>query len=354
MYKIRLDTSVKQLISFKQCDFSRELNMKEQIRIAIVGYGNIGKAVEHAVKQNQDMELAGIFTRRTPAELVPELDDSRVFAISEAKDFVDDIDVAILCGGSATDLPEQGPLFASLFNTVDSYDTHALIPDYFDAVDDAAKKSGKTAVISTGWDPGLFSMMRAIEEAVLPDGANFTFWGPGVSQGHSDALRRIDGVKDARQYTIPIEKAVERVRAGEAPEFTTREKHLRDCYIVADEAADLERIEREIVTMPHYFSDYDTTVSFISEKEMTVNHGKMSHGGFVIRTGRDGRGEGHVVEFSLKLGSNPAFTGSVLVAYARAVYRLNKEGKSGAQTVFDIAPAYLSQKSSEELRKSQL
>lgn len=328
--------------------------MQERIRIGIVGYGNIGRSVERAVKHNQDMELAGIFTRRNPSDLVSELDDSKVFAISEAKDFVNDIDVAILCGGSATDLPEQGPQFASLFNTVDSYDTHALIPEYFDAVDGAAKKAGKTSVISTGWDPGLFSMMRVIEEAVLPEGESYTFWGPGVSQGHSDALRRIAGVKDARQYTIPIDDAVEKVRSGEAPEFETREKHLRDCYVVVDDGTDLERIEREIVTMPHYFSDYDTKVSFISEEEMTVNHGKMPHGGFVIRTGRDDAGDGHVIEFSLKLESNPGFTGSVLVAYARAAYRLNKKGESGAKTVFDIAPAYLSLKSSEELRKSQL
>jgi diaminopimelate dehydrogenase len=334
--------------------FSRELSMKERIRIGIVGYGNIGRAVERAVKQNQDMELTGIFTRRNPSDLVQELNDSKVFAIDEAKNCTDDIDVAILCGGSATDLPEQGPLFASFFNTVDSYDTHALIPEYFDAVDSAARKAGKTSIISTGWDPGLFSMMRVIEEAVLPEGASYTFWGPGVSQGHSDAIRRIAGVKDARQYTIPIEKAIEKVRTGEAPEFATREKHLRDCYIVAEEGADLERIEREIVTMPHYFSDYDTTVTFISEEEMRANHGKMPHGGFVVRTGRDDAGDGHVVEFSLKLGSNPGFTGSVLVAYARAAYRLNKEGQRGAKTVFDIAPSYLSIKSTEELRKNDL
>jgi diaminopimelate dehydrogenase len=328
--------------------------MKERIRIGIVGYGNIGRAVERAVKHNRDMELAGIFTRRNPSDLVPELDDSRVFGIAEAKDFVDDIDVAILCGGSATDLPEQGPSFASLFNTVDSYDTHARIPEYFDEVDSAARKAGKTSIISTGWDPGLFSMMRVIEEAVLPVGESYTFWGPGVSQGHSDAVRRIAGVKDARQYTVPIESAVEKVRLGKTPQFETREKHLRDCYVVAEEGADLERIEREIVTMPHYFSDYDTKVTFISEDEMRANHGKMPHGGFVIRTGRDDAGDGHVIEFSLKLESNPGFTGSVLVAYARAAYRLNKKGKSGAKTVFDIAPAYLSLKSPEELRKSHL
>ncbi|MEA3470365.1 MAG: diaminopimelate dehydrogenase, partial [Thermodesulfobacteriota bacterium] len=326
--------------------------MKERIRIGIVGYGNIGRAVEIAVKQNQDMELAGIFTRRNPSDVIPEFDDSKVFAIAEAKNFANDIDVVILCGGSATDLPEQGPLFAALFNTVDSYDTHARIPEYFDDVDEAAKKAGKTSVISTGWDPGLFSMMRVIEEAVLPEGESYTFWGPGVSQGHSDAVRRIDGVKDARQYTIPIESAVDRVRSGKAPQFTTREKHLRDCYVVAEEGADLERIEREIVTMPHYFSDYDTKVTFISEEEMRANHGKMPHGGFVIRTGKDDAGDGHVIEFSLKLGSNPGFTGSVLVAYARAAYRLNKEGETGAKTVFDIAPAYLSIKSTEELRKN--
>jgi diaminopimelate dehydrogenase len=328
--------------------------MEERIRIGIVGYGNIGRAVEHAVKQNQDMKLVGIFTRRNPSDLVPEFNDSKVFGLGEAKNCADDIDVIILCGGSATDLPEQGPLFASLFNTVDSYDTHARIPEYFAAVDGAARKAGKISVISTGWDPGLFSLMRVIEEAVLPEGESYTFWGPGVSQGHSDAIRRIDGVKDARQYTIPIEKAVEKVRAGEAPEFTTREKHLRDCYVVAEEEADLKRIKREIVSMPHYFSDYETTVTFISEEEIRMNHGKMPHGGFVIRTGKDDAGDGHVIEFSLKLGSNPAFTGSVLVAYARAAYRLNKEGETGAKTVFDIAPAYLSLKSPEELRGSQL
>lgn len=328
--------------------------MQELIRIGIVGYGNIGKAVELAVKQNDDMELTGIFTRRNSLDVVTELKDSRVFNIAEAEKFKDYIDVAILCGGSATDLPEQGPFFASLFNTVDSYDTHVKIPDYFDAVNEAAQKAGKTAIISTGWDPGLFSLMRVFEEAVLPNGESYTFWGPGVSQGHSDAIRRITGVRDARQYTIPIGSAVDRVRSGEAPQFSTREKHIRDCYVVAEEGADLEKIEKDIITMPHYFSDYDTKVTFISEEEMKTNHGKMSHGGFVMRTGKDEAGDGHLVEFSLKLESNPGFTGSVLVAYARAAYRLYKEGKTGAKTVFDIAPAYLSLKSPEELRKSQL
>ena len=328
--------------------------MKQKIRIGIVGYGNIGKAAEHAIAQAGDMVLAGIFTRRDKATITPHLPGVPVYTVAEAEKLKDAIDVAILCGGSATDLPAQGPQFAGLFNTVDSYDTHAKIPDYFKTVDSAARKAGTTAVISTGWDPGLFSLMRVIEEAVLPRGESYTFWGPGVSQGHSDAIRRVKGVKDARQYTIPIESAVEKVRNGDQPAFTTREKHLRDCYVVAEAGADLARIESEIKNMPNYFSDYDTKVTFITQKEMNTKHSKMPHGGFVMRTGTGLTGDRHVIEFSLKLDSNPGFTGSVLIAYARAAWRLNKEGKTGALTVFDIAPAYLSARSREELIRSDL
>ncbi len=327
--------------------------MSETIRIGIIGYGNVGKAVEQAIEQNPDMALFGIFSRRDPAAVIS-AGKGRLFHIEEAKAHVDDIDVAILCGGSATDLPAQGPEFAKLFNTVDSYDTHARIPEYFAAVDLAAKTTGKTAVISTGWDPGLFSLMRVIEEAVLPNGRAYTFWGPGVSQGHSDAIRRVEGVADARQYTVPIESAVERVRAGEAPELTTREKHLRDCYVVAREGANLEKIEETIKSMPYYFDEYDTKITFISAEEMAANHSAMPHGGFVMRTGKTGDDARQGIEFALKLGSNPGFTAAVLIAYARAAYRLNREGRVGAHTVFDIAPGYLSLRSAEELRAGQL
>jgi diaminopimelate dehydrogenase len=328
--------------------------MNKQIRIGIVGYGNIGKAVELAIDQNPDMILAGIFTRRDPASIETNNKTAKVYSIDEVAHSVNDIDVAILCGGSAKDLPEQGPFFASLFNTVDSYDTHAKIPEYYAAVDEAARKAGKTSVISTGWDPGLFSLLRVIEESVLPQGEAYTFWGPGVSQGHSDAVRRVEGVRDARQYTIPIENAVERVRSGDQPELSTREKHLRDCYVVAEDGANLKQIEEEIKTMPNYFSDYDTKVTFISQEEMNAKHSEMPHGGFVMRTGDTLDGARHVIEFGLKLDSNPAFTGSVLVAYARAVYRLNEEGQIGAMTVFDIGASYLSLKTPEELRKEML
>jgi diaminopimelate dehydrogenase len=327
--------------------------MTEKIRIGIIGYGNIGKAVEQAIEQNPDMELSGIFTRRDPATIVsPGM--GRLLPIADVKKKADDVDVAILCGGSATDLPEQGPQFARLFNTVDSYDTHARIPEYFAAVDLAAKKSKKTAVISTGWDPGLFSLMRVIEEAVLPSGKAYTFWGPGVSQGHSDAIRRVEGVEDGRQYTIPIESAVERVRSGEGPELSKREKHLRDCYVVARKGADLKKIEETIKSMPYYFDEYNTKVTFISKEEMEANHSAMPHGGFVIRTGKTGDGSAQGIEFNLKLGSNPGFTATVLIAYARAAYRLNREGQTGAKTVFDIAPGYLSLRSAEELRAGHL
>lgn len=328
--------------------------MTQRIRIGIVGYGNIGKAAEHAIAQAGDMVLAAIFTRRDKKAIIPHLPNVPVYNIAESERMKDAIDVAILCGGSATDLPLQGPQFASLFNTVDSYDTHAKIPDYMKAVDGKARRAGTTAVISTGWDPGLFSLMRVVEEAVLPRGESYTFWGPGVSQGHSDAIRRVKGVKDARQYTIPIESAVERVRKGDQPAFTTRDKHLRDCYVVAEDGADLTRIEHEIKNMPNYFSDYNTKVTFISQKEMNANHLKMPHGGFVMRTGTGLAGDRHVIEFSLKLDSNPGFTGSVLIAYARAAWRLNREGRTGVLTVFDIAPAYLSPRTREELIRNDL
>jgi diaminopimelate dehydrogenase len=328
--------------------------MKQKIRIAVVGYGNIGKAVEQAVLQAPDMVLNAVFTRRDPSSIKLKDSAAQVCLVSEAERFKDDIDVAILCGGSATDLPGQGPHFAAFFNTVDSYDTHARIPEYFASVDKSARAAGTTSVISTGWDPGLFSLLRVIEEAVLPSGEAYTFWGPGVSQGHSDAIRRIPGVRDARQYTIPIESAVEKVRSGEQPRFTTREKHLRDCYVVAHDGADVKGIEKAIKTMPNYFADYDTKVTFISQDEMDANHAAMPHGGFVIRTGETGEGMKHVIEFALKLDSNPAFTGSVLAAYARAAYRLNQERQTGAKTVFDIAASYLSPRTAEELRKEML
>jgi len=324
--------------------------MAEKIQIGIVGYGNLGRGVAAAVGRATDMELAAVFTRRNPAELSgPE--GVAVRHVSEADAYRDRIDVMILCGGSATDLPEQGPQFASLFNTVDSFDTHAKIPEYYEKVDAAAKAAGRVAIISTGWDPGLFSLNRLIMEAVLPDGKEYTFWGKGVSQGHSDAIRRLEGVKNAVQYTIPVEEAIQRIRAGETPELSTREKHIRECFVVPHEGADLARIERDIVTMPHYFADYHTIVHFIDEEELRARHSAMPHGGFVIRSGVTGRGTRQIAEFSLKLGSNPEFTASVLTAYARAAYRLHKECAAGAKTVFDIAPAYLSPRSLEELRK---
>ncbi|MBN2284008.1 MAG: diaminopimelate dehydrogenase [Deltaproteobacteria bacterium] len=328
--------------------------MTQEIRIGIIGYGNIGRAVEMAVKQNPDTVCAGIYTRREPSKLETYYPETLVFPLEEAQKHAGGIDVAILCGGSATDLPEQGPRLAALFNTVDSFDTHARIPEYYAAVDRAAREAGTTAVISTGWDPGLFSLMRVIEDSVLPVGESYTFWGPGVSQGHSDAIRRVEGVTDARQYTIPVDKAVDAVRRGEAPKFTSREKHFRDCYVVAEEGADLDRIEKEITSMPYYFSDYDTRVTFISRDEMREKHATMPHGGFVMRTGADDAGNRSIIEFSLKLASNPGFTATVLVAYARAAWRLNGEGKTGALTVFDIAPAYLSARTREELIKNEL
>ena len=326
------------------------------IRIGIFGYGNLGRGVECAVAQNDDMELCAVFTRRGPSGVQIRTPGVPVVAADELPAWKDKLDVLILCGGSATDLPEQTPRCASLFNVVDSFDTHAKIPEHFAAVDAAAQASGHTALISCGWDPGLFSLNRVYGEAVLPQGASYTFWGKGVSQGHSDAVRRIKGVKDARQYTIPVESALEAVRAGKAPVLTTREKHTRECFVVAEEGADLVRIEREIKTMPNYFDEYDTTVHFISEEELQRDHAGIPHGGFVLRSGKTGvNGENtHVIEYSLRLDSNPEFTSSVLVAYARAVSRLAARGDSGCKTVLDIPPALLCRESGEELRKKML
>lgn len=326
------------------------------IKIGILGYGNLGKGVECAVKHNPDMELAAVFTRRDKESLNILTPRVKVCSVQEAESMKDEIDVMILCGGSATDLPVQTPEFAKCFNVVDSFDTHARIPEHFEAVDAAAKEGGHVGIISVGWDPGMFSLNRLYGNAVLPEGNDYTFWGRGVSQGHSDAIRRVEGVKDARQYTVPVEAALRAVRDGENPELTTRQKHTRECFVVAEEGADLKRIEEEIVTMPNYFADYDTTVRFISEEELMRDHKGIPHGGFVIRTGKTGweNEHSHVIEYSLKLDSNPEFTASVIVAYARAAYRLSKEGAAGCKTVFDIAPAYLSPLSGEELRKHLL
>ncbi len=324
------------------------------IRIGILGYGNLGRGVECAVRQNPDMELVGVFTRRDPASV--KTFGANAYHIDCAAEMKDRIDVMIICGGSATDLPKQTPEYAKIFNVVDSFDTHAKIPEHFAAVDASARESGNVAVISVGWDPGMFSVNRLYAGAILPEGNDYTFWGKGVSQGHSDAIRRIDGVLDARQYTIPVPAALEAVRNGEAPELTTRQKHTRECFVVAAEDADLERIEREIVTMPNYFADYDTTVHFISMEELQRDHNGIPHGGVVIRSGQTGlnKENSHIIEYSLKLDSNPEFTSSVLVAMARAAYRMKTEGMCGCKTIFDIPPAYLSPKSGEELRKTLL
>ncbi len=325
------------------------------IKVGIVGYGNLGRGTECAILQNPDTQLYGVFSRRDPAA-VKTLTGAQVYSLDTIMEHKDKVDVLVICGGSATDLPLQTPALAEHFNVIDSFDTHAKIPQHFENVDKSAKMGGNVALISAGWDPGMFSLNRLYAEAVLPDGRDYTFWGKGVSQGHSDAIRRIDGVIDARQYTIPVESAVERVRKGENPELSTREKHTRLCYVVAEEGADLERIEKEIVTMPNYFADYDTTVSFISPEEMKRDHSGIPHGGLVLRSGKTGlnKENTHIIEYSLKLDSNPEFTSSVILAYARAVVRMKKEGQSGCKTVFDIPPAYLSPKSAEELRKSLL
>ena len=326
------------------------------IRIGILGYGNLGRGVECAVAQNPDMRLAGVFTRRPPESVKVITEGVSVYHVDELIKMKDEIDVLVICGGSATDLPVQTPEFAKYFNVIDSFDTHARIPEHFANVDASAKASGKIAIISVGWDPGMFSLNRLYAESIIPDGKTYTFWGKGVSQGHSDAIRRIDGVLDARQYTIPVEAALEAVRSGKNPELSTREKHVRECFVVAKEGADLERIEREIVTMPNYFAEYDTTVHFISMDELVRDHAGIPHGGKVIRSGRTGKSleNTHIIEYILALDSNPEFTSSVLVAYARAAYRMNSEGLSGAKTVFDVAPAYLSAMSGEELRKNLL
>ncbi|EKU72181.1 diaminopimelate dehydrogenase [Selenomonas sp. F0473] len=324
-------------------------------RIGILGYGNLGRGVEYAVEANADLELVAVFTRRNPASVkvrtgVP------VVSADAAAEWKDKVDVLILCGGSATDLPEQTPAFAKLFNVVDSFDTHANIPAHFAAVDAAAKAAGHIGIISVGWDPGMFSLSRVYGSAVLPGGTDYTFWGRGVSQGHSDAIRRIPGVKDAKQYTVPVPAALEAVRSGSNPTLSTRQKHTRECYVVLAPGADAAAVEKAIVTMPNYFSDYDTTVHFISEEELRRDHAGLAHGGFVIRSGATGAGGAHkhVIEYSLKLDSNPEFTANVLAAYARAAHRLAAEGATGCRTVLDIAPAYISDKSGAELRKALL
>lgn len=326
------------------------------IRVGILGYGNLGRGVECALKHNPDMELAAVFTRRNPADIHILTKGAKVLSVKDAPSMKDSIDVLILCGGSATDLPEQTPEMAKYFNVIDSFDTHANIPGHFEQVDRAAKESGHVGIISVGWDPGMFSLNRLYADAILPGGKDYTFWGRGVSQGHSDAIRRIPGVKDARQYTVPVEEALKAVRSGANPDLTVRQKHTRECFVVAEEGADRKAIEKSIVTMPNYFDEYDTTVYFISEEELRANHGGIPHGGFVIRTGKTGWEDenSHVVEYSLKLESNPEFTSSVLTAFARAAFRLAGDGQTGCKTAFDIPPAYLSAKDGAWLREHLL
>ncbi|MCI8463762.1 MAG: diaminopimelate dehydrogenase [Lachnospiraceae bacterium] len=328
-----------------------------KIRIGIVGYGNLGRGVEYAIRQNEDMELAAVFTRRDPDEVRVKTSGSvQVYSMDRLMDMKEDIDVLVLCGGSATDLPRQTAEYAEHFNVVDSFDTHARIPEHFDRVNAVAERGGRTAIISVGWDPGMFSLNRLYAGAILRQGSDYTFWGKGVSQGHSDAVRRIPGVRDAKQYTIPVETALEAVRNCENPVLSTREKHLRDCYVVAEEGADLQKIENEIKSMPNYFADYDTTVHFITQEELEREHSGIPHGGFVLRTGKTGMNEehNHVIEYSLKLDSNPEFTACVLAAYARAACRMNRRGITGCKTVFDVAPVDLSPLSAEELRRTML
>ncbi|MUT64564.1 diaminopimelate dehydrogenase [Paenibacillus sp. NEAU-GSW1] len=327
--------------------------MSKTIKIGIVGYGNLGRGVEKAIAQNPDMELEAIFTRRQP-EGLQSASGARFEHISAAEQYKGIIDVMILCGGSATDLPEQTPALASMFNTVDSFDTHAKIPEFYESVNKVAKQAGTLSVISTGWDPGLFSLNRLLAEAILPEGKDYTFWGKGVSQGHSDAIRRVPGVKAGVQYTVPVQSVIDSIRSGETPELATREKHLRDCYVVAEEGADLEQIREAIVTMENYFADYDTTVNFITEEQLKAEHQGMPHGGFVIRSGITGESTKQIIEFGLKLESNPEFTASVLVACARAGYRIREEGGTGAKTIFDLPIGYLSPKSAEQLRRELL
>nr|WP_318680732.1 diaminopimelate dehydrogenase [uncultured Treponema sp.] len=322
------------------------------MKIGILGYGNLGKGIECAIKQNPDCQLVAVFTRRDPSTVKLLTAGVPVYNVKDILDHKDEIDVLVLCGGSATDLPEQTPEYAKYFNVIDSFDTHAKIPQHFANVDSAAKASNHVALISAGWDPGMFSLNRLYANAILPNGTDYTFWGKGVSQGHSDAIRRIEGVKNGKQYTIPVQAALDAVRSGTNPELTTRQKHTRECFVVAEEGADKARIEKEIKEMPNYFADYDTTVHFISEEELLKNHSGIPHGGFVIRSGKTGWDNefNNVIEYSLKLDSNPAFTSSVIIAFARAVNRLQKEGKSGCITVFDVAPAYLSSLSGDEIR----
>ena len=325
------------------------------IRIGILGYGNLGRGVECAVKEGTDMELVAVFTRRDPASVKVATEGAKVVHMDDMLSMKGDVDVMVLCGGSATDLPVMGPEIAANFNTIDSFDTHAKIPEYFANVDKAAKEGNNISIISVGWDPGMFSLNRLYAESILVQGSTYTFWGKGVSQGHSDAIRRIPGVKNAIQYTVPVDEAVDQVRSGSEPKLTTRDKHTRECYVVAQEGANKAEIENAIKTMPNYFDEYNTTVHFISEEELKRDHSKMPHGGFVIRTGETGEeGNKHVIEYSLKLDSNPEFTASVLIAYARAAYRLNQKGENGARSVFDIAPALLSMKTPEQLRKEIL
>lgn len=337
-------------------EYERMISMNEQIRVAILGYGNLGRGVELSLRANPDLKLAAFFTRRDPAALKTLTPEVPVYPADRLAEHQGEIDVLILCGGSATDLPVQSAACAASFNIVDSFDNHAHIPEHFDRVDESARAGGKTALISAGWDPGMFSLQRLLGNCVLPNGHDYTFWGRGVSQGHSDAIRRIDGVQDGKQYTVPVPEALERVRNGENPELTARQKHTRECFVVAEPGADLERIEREIKTMPNYFEPYDTTVHFISQEELDRDHRGIPHGGFVLRSGVTGEhGETkQMIEYSLKLGSNPEFTASVLVCCARSVYRMNREGMTGCKTIFDVPPAYLSPKSGAELRKELL
>jgi diaminopimelate dehydrogenase len=328
--------------------------MSEPIRIGIAGYGNLGRGAESAVAQNPDMTLAGVFTRRPPERISTAREETPVFAWDSLSEHESAIDVMVLCGGSKEDLPQQGPELAGRFNTVDSYDTHARIPDYFASVDAAARAADRTAVVATGWDPGLFSVNRLFAEAILPEGDTQTFWGRGVSQGHSDAVRRVAGVADAVQYTLPAESAIEAVRNGSRPALTTREKHLRECFVVLEEGADADQVREAIVTMPHYFDQYDTTVNFVSEDELTSGHSTMPHGGFVLRSGDTGTRHRQLIEYGLALDDNPGFTASVLVAYARAAHRLAAAGDHGAKTPFDVAPGLLSPRSAEELRAELL
>ncbi|MFV5491700.1 diaminopimelate dehydrogenase [Acinetobacter sp. ASP199] len=328
--------------------------MQNSIRVGIVGYGNLGRGVETSIQKNPDLQLVGIFSRRDPATVSPCFNDTQVYRMDDLSDFQDKIDVLILCGGSKDDLPKQTPELAQMFNTVDSFDTHARIPEFFDAVNVPALANKKTAMISIGWDPGMFSINRLFGEALLPDGETYTFWGKGLSQGHSDAIRRVEGVKAGVQYTIPSTEAIDKVRSGVRPNLSTKDKHTRECYVVLEEGADAQAVEQAIVTMPDYFADYNTTVNFIDEATLAAEHNTMPHGGFVIRSGNSSEAHNQVIEFSLKLDSNPEFTASVLVAYARATYRMNQMGQYGAKTAFDVAPGLLSMKSPEQLRKEIL